>query len=202
MKWIRHRMNRASDLKNLRPGEGAEIDLRSDVNSKGRIHLSHDAWNEGDDFETWLKVYSSEARGTLILNTKEDGLEGRVLELLKRYHINDYFFLDTQIPTLIWRHTNLKETHFAARLSIYEPQELARCLIGRADWLWLDGFGGKPLDVAQVLPLKEHFKLCLVSPELLKQPLEAISQFKELGKVCDAICTKSPEAWSNVLEFS
>jgi len=56
MMWIQHRVNKISELEDLPTEFGAEIDLRSDLGNSGRIHLAHDAWTEGDDFEEWLKV--------------------------------------------------------------------------------------------------------------------------------------------------
>ena len=41
------------------------------------------------------------------------------------------------------------------------------------------------------------FKICLVSPELQKHPLDRISEFKEqtIGMDIDAVCTKRPDLW-------
>ena len=54
--------------------------MLDDVHTSGiqvhNLHLSHDPWVKGEDFESWLRVFRDKGQsGVLILNTKEDGLE-------------------------------------------------------------------------------------------------------------------------------
>lgn len=200
LSFICHRVNRIEQLKKMKEGYGAEIDLRSKVDCDGEIHLHHDAWQVGDSFEEWLAVWGSKNRGTLILNTKEDGLENRVFELLMQYQVKDYFFLDTALPTLVKWTQFLGNRNFAQRLSQFEPLELVAQFRGKAEWLWVDCFGGVPLPADKISPLKKDFKICLVSPELQGKNEESLlSQFSDLAKIADAICTKVPEVWQRVV---
>ena len=99
--FVRHRVNTIAEVASLGAEWGAEIDLRSDVRS-GSLHLSHDPFKPGDGFEPWLEAYRKRGcSGALIVNTKEDGLETSAAELLNRFQIKNYFFLDTTIPTLV-----------------------------------------------------------------------------------------------------
>ena len=55
--FLRHRVNSIKDISALEKNWGVEIDLRSTVSSPGALHLSHDPWAQGDDFEAWLKEF-------------------------------------------------------------------------------------------------------------------------------------------------
>jgi hypothetical protein len=196
MYWIKHRVNRIAELSSLDQTWGAEVDLRSVVDKSGVLHLSHDPWNMGDNFEDWLKEFSRLGlRGPLILNTKEDGLESHALKLMKQYNISNFFFLDTALPTLVRWTLRENLSCFALRLSVYEPIEQLEAFKSKAQWIWVDCFDGKPLSVSIVKQLKEYFKICLVSPELQGQSKEKIKDFSELFAIADAVCTKVPEAW-------
>jgi hypothetical protein len=196
MIYVRHRVNTVAELEALPDRSwGAEIDLRSDVSRPGAIHLAHDPWKAGDSFADWLAAYARLGfRGPVIVNTKEDGLEERALELLAAHNITSFFFLDTALPTLV-RWTGKGEKRFAVRVSSREPVEAALQFAGKAEWAWVDCFGAEPFPVQAVQPLVGRFRLCLVSPELQGAPLESRVRFQELAARMDAICTKDPKGW-------
>ncbi|MBM4395930.1 MAG: hypothetical protein FJ087_09590 [Deltaproteobacteria bacterium] len=216
--FIRHRVNRIADVAALRPGWGAEVDLRSDPCLPGSLLLSHDPWTRGDDFEAWLAAFATgPARGTLVLNTKEDGLESRVLSLLAASGVSDFFFLDTALPTLVRfldsapptpvrlpdsaRPTPIRrpiaegETRFAVRVSAHEPPSASATFRGRARWAWADCFGGEPLPPGVVEEVARDFSVCLVSPELQGRPIADLRRFAGLWPHSSAVCTKDPDAW-------
>ena len=86
MEYILHRRNKITDLNNTPFNHGAEIDLRSYGNN---IILHHDPFVKGVLFDEWISHYR---HGTLILNVKEEGLEERIIQLLK-----------DKVPTTIYR---------------------------------------------------------------------------------------------------
>ena len=190
---IRHRVNQIAQLDGQNRAWGAEIDLRSDVTLAKKIHLSHDAWVKGDDFESWLDIWTSKKiEGTLILNTKEDGLEERCLELLTAKAVSNFFFLDTTIPTLV-RLGKKHRNNFAVRYSSYENIGLCISLKEHAAWVWVDCFNRQPVTFEEVANLKQAgFKVCLVSPELQGGSEAEKSKFQDLIALSDAICTKYP----------
>ncbi|MCX6131990.1 MAG: hypothetical protein NTX25_23405 [Proteobacteria bacterium] len=194
---VEHRINTIEQLLNIDPLHGAEIDLRSDPNS-GRIYLHHDPFSPGESLEDWLNVFAErKVAGPLILNTKEDGLEERVLFALHQREIENFFFLDTCLPTLVkW---TARESRFACRLSAYEPVESALPFIGKADWLWVDCFAGCPLPFETLNKICSYFKVCLVSPEL-HGILQMAPEFLRLRNLADAVCTKSPSQWEAASE--
>lgn len=208
MNFIVHRTNSIADLDRVTDlSWGCEIDLRSDFGNSlqirgtavietGKLLLSHDPWARGEDFEDWLKAFKSRGiRGTLILNTKEDGLEARCLELMKTYDISNFFFLDTALPTLVkWTKQGIR--NFAVRVSHFEPLDFALKFKGLCDWAWVDCFDRIPLDLQVLLRLQtEGFKTCLVSPELQSGTKDDVSRFVYLKPNLNAICTKRPEWW-------
>lgn len=196
MKYIQHRVNTLSELRNLDLALGAEIDLRSDLSHPSSVHLSHDAWKRGDSFTDWLSLFKERnIKGTIIFNTKEDGLEEEVFRLAKSHDIENFFFLDTAFPTLIkYVHENRSEK-FCCRLSKYEPADTLEPFIGKISWVWADCFNGQPLPLETFKKVKQNFKICLVSPELQKMPLEQINEFKNIVPELESVCTKRPDLW-------
>lgn len=196
---IKHRVNTRQMLLEVERHWGAEIDLRSNVQKKGELHLSHDPWTTGENFDSWLDEFQRrEITGPLILNTKEDGLEETILEKLKKRGIMNFFFLDTCLPTLI-KHVMIHHLDFfALRLSKYEPVSWVQSFEGRAKWIWVDCFGGVPIDQKLLLPFQGKYKVCLVSPELHGFPESQIKTFKNLFQNADAVCTKFPKSWTDL----
>lgn len=194
MKIIRHRINTIAELQGLSPIYGAEVDIRS----KGeRLIIHHDPFSGGEDFRDWIAAYR---HGTLILNVKEEGLESRLIELMRLHGIEDYFFLDQSFPFLI-KWAKLGERRCAVRVSEYESIETALTLAGKVDWVWVDCFTQFPLGIEDASRLKQSgFKLCLVSPELQgRDPASEIPSMSailaELQITVDAVCTKRPDIW-------
>ena len=94
MNYIAHRVNTVEGLKKLPLEYGVELDLRDQGD---RLILQHDPFTPGECFEEYLKHYHN---GTMILNVKSERVEHRVLELIKKYEVKDYFFLDSSFPMI------------------------------------------------------------------------------------------------------
>lgn len=194
MKFIAHRRNTIEELKTTPSEYGVEVDIRSD---KGQLIIHHDPLALGENFEAWLKHYQ---HGTLILNVKEEGLEACLIELMKQYHITDYFFLDQSFPFLI-KWSKLGEHRCAVRVSEFESIETALSLAGKVDWVWVDCFTHFPLSREEAKRLQDAgLKLCLVSPEL--QGRSAETEIPQLAQLLhersikpEAICTKRVDLW-------
>lgn len=193
IRLIRHRVNTLKELAQLTPGLGAEVDLRS----RGEeIVLNHEPFQDGDKLADFLKLWTMAKRGTLILNPKEDGLEKWVIAALAAHKIEDYFFLDLPHPTIVRLTVKEGQPKVALRVSAYETVDSALTLAGKAGWVWLDCFDGKPPSAQVIAALKGKFKLCAVSPELHAFPKENIAAFLPLVPTLDAVCTKHPDLWS------
>jgi len=198
MKLISHRRNTIDELKATPTEYGVEVDIRS---QNGQLIIHHDPLVSGEDFEEWLKHYR---HGTLILNVKEEGLESRLIDLMKQYGIEDYFFLDQSFPFLV-KWSKQGERRCAVRVSEFESIESALALAGKIDWVWVDCFTHFPLigDDAKRLQ-SAGFKLCLVSPELQGRPAETeipqlAALLRERSIEVEAICTKKPALWKEHL---
>tara|TARA_B100000795_G_scaffold268014_1_gene254082 strand:+ start:1211 stop:1798 length:588 start_codon:yes stop_codon:yes gene_type:complete len=195
MHRILHRVNTIEMLKKTPRELGVEIDIRS--NNENLI-LHHDPFLDGQLFEDWLLHYQ---HGLLILNVKEEGLENRILELIKKYNINDYFFLDQSFPFLR-KTSNEGESKCAVRVSEYEDINTALSLSGMVKWVWIDCFTFFPLSLEDAKKLKAAgFKLCFVSPELQGYTDHSyVENFRDkiklLGIKGDAVCTKYPDLWA------
>lgn len=197
MNYIAHRINTINSLLKLPTKFGVEIDLRD---NDTRIVLEHDPFSDGEDFENYLKHYN---HGILILNIKSERIEHKVLELVEKYNIKNYFLLDSSFP-MIYLLSQMGEKNIALRFSEYEGLDTILAMKGKVDWVWVDCFSNLPINQANFKILKEAgFKLCLVSPELQGRP-EDIEKYKiylEKNKIIfDAICTKfhNIERWKNI----
>jgi len=187
---IAHRINTIEQLNSTPIEYGVELDLRPDGNN---IIIHHDAFQNGENFEEWLKHYR---HSLIILNTKAEGMEERILNLMEQHQIDNYFFLDLSLPFLI-KYMRKGITKMAVRFSEYEPIEFVQKFAGKIDWVWVDCFTDLPLNKDNYNILKQHFKLCLVSPELQGYDVSRIEEFKiQLsGMEIDAVCTKRPDLW-------
>ena len=194
MNIIRHRRNTRAELEQTPRQYGIELDIRSPGDA---LSLHHDAVVPGERLVDWLESFQ---HGTLILNVKEEGLEDRVLRLMKERDIEDFFFLDQSFPFLI-KTARTGESRCAVRISEFESIETCLSLAGMVDWVWVDCFTKFPLTSTDARRLAEAgFKLCLVSPELqgrmAPEEITAMSALlAERGITADAVCTKTPELW-------
>ena len=189
MEYIAHRINTVEELRKLPTEYGVELDLRDDLN--GRIYISHNPFEAGEDFEDYCKEYH---HGTMILNIKSERIEHEVLKLMEQYQIKNYFFLDSSFP-MIKLLTDMGVKQVALRFSELEGLDTIRNMAGRAEWVWVDCFTKVPIEQARYQELKAlGYKLCFVSTELEAQEekLPLYKQYiKEQGIVFDAVCTKS-----------
>lgn len=189
MKFIAHRVNKAEELEKLSAEYGVELDLRDGLN--GRIYIQHNPFEPGEDFEDYIEHYH---HGTMILNVKSERIELRILDLLEKYKITDYFFLDSSFP-MIFLLSEQGENNIALRLSEYEGMDTIRNMAGRVNWIWVDCFTKIPIGKNELDELKSMgYKTCFVSPELQGRDKD-IEEYKEYlmsqGMQFDAICTKN-----------
>ena len=187
MDIIIHRVNTINELKKIPTEYGVEIDVRD---YQGNLILQHDPFKDGELFESYLKLYNNRI---LIINIKSERIEYAVLELLKKYHIKNYFFLDSSFP-MIFSLLTQSERNIAIRYSEYESIETVVNMKNMVSWVWVDCFTCLPLNNEIYKRLKEtKLKLCLVSPDLLNRA-EDINKYKEYlernDMPFDAVCTK------------
>ena len=187
MEFIAHRVNTVDELKNIPTECGVEVDLR-DYSDK--LVLQHEPFKSGEDFKEYLKHYH---HGTMILNIKSERIEHRVLELINKYKIIDYFLLDSSFP-MIYSLSKEGERNIAVRYSEYEGLDTVLMLKGKVEWVWVDCFTELPIDYKNYRILKEAgFKLCLVSPELQNRvcDIEKYKDYLDKEKIeFDAVCSK------------
>ena len=110
---ICHRVNALHKLIKTNEEYGIEVDLRSLGN---RIIIHHDPFSKGIFFNDWIKKFKHKY---LILNVKEEGLEMKILNILKKNKISNFFFLDQSFPFLIKLSKKLKKKS-AVRVSEFE----------------------------------------------------------------------------------
>lgn len=197
MKLISHRRNTRQELNATEGKYGIEVDIRSYGND---LIIHHDPCVPSESFDEWIADYR---HGTLILNVKEEGLEARLIALMKDKGIEDYFFLDQSFPFLI-KWSKAGERRCAVRVSEFESIETALTLAGKVDWVWVDCFTQFPLSHDDAKRLQDAgFKLCLVSPELQGRNAETeipmlVKLLADRNIVAEAVCTKRPDLWETL----
>ncbi len=191
---IRHQRNLRRELEETPTNLGIEVDIRS---QGPELVIHHDPFVAGERFDDWIEAY---AHRLLILNVKEEGLEERLLAIMERRGIEDFFFLDQSFPFLI-RTARQGERRCAVRVSEYESVDTALSLSGMVEWVWVDCFTRFPLsgDGARALQAA-GLKLCVVSPELQGRTdpgeIEGMRSLLEREKIMvEAVCTKELERW-------
>ena len=187
MKLIAHRINSIKGLLKIPNKYGIEIDLR---NSFGNIILQHDPYKRGVNFEVFIKFFK---HNFLILNIKSERIEFRVLKLLKKYKIKNYFFLDSSFPMII-NLIKLKEKNIACRVSDLEDINTAINLKNKIKWIWFETQLSYRKSFLKLRALKKNgFKICIVSPDLHKKKIEFIKKditYLKRNKLLDAVCAK------------
>jgi hypothetical protein len=187
--FISHRINTIEELKFTTLNLGIEIDVRDNLN--GELYLSHDPFITGELLDNFLKYYKHRF---LILNIKSERIEYKVLELLKKYNINNFFFLDSSFP-MIHKMSSEGIKDIAIRLSEFESIETVKNMSHKIDWVWVDCFSKFPLDKITYDLLKTlNYKICIVSPELQSQE-DKLTEYKNYmisnNIKPDMICTKN-----------
>jgi hypothetical protein len=193
MKIFHHRINTSSQLVEIPPADGVEIDIRS---SGQDIILEHEPFKEGQLLTQWLKHWQGQS---LILNIKEEGIEERTLDALHAYPNLEYFFLDQSFPFLA-RTINSGNKKTAVRVSDLESVDTA--LLMNCDWVWIDCFLGDWNFLPGVVRrLQDNGKkICLVSPELVRDnamnELQLLQDIlKDNNLFVQGVCTKLKALW-------
>lgn len=180
---IWHRINTIEELKHIDIEDGVEIDVRS---NKGIPYLSHYIDEDGILFEDWLNHYK--LKGTLVINVKEEGLETIIIELLNKYNITNYVFLDEPFWYLLNSSRKLNNKNFAIRVSKFESVETALKSRELSDWVWYDYFDDY-VNVSDIKKLIDSgFKVIMPSPELVNSTKDYEHILKENNIAIWAIC--------------
>ena len=150
-------------------GFGIETDLRD---LDGQIIISHDMPLRSQSLITFeellllrLKFLDNNKKLPLALNIKSDGLQNSVIEILKKFNIDDYFFFDMSIPD----HSGylIRQTNTFTRHSEYEK---VPAFYNKSIGVWLDAFESLWYDQAIIENhLSANKKISIVSFELHKR---------------------------------
>ncbi|WP_307993365.1 hypothetical protein [uncultured Clostridium sp.] len=152
-------------IKALDNGFGFESDIREYC---GKLVISHDIANE----ESYLaenifeKLSEYDDKYCFAINIKSDGLKSLLLDLLKKYNIENYFTFDMSVPQMIEYYE--KGLKYFTRQSEYEKELV---LYEKADGVWVDAFIEESWITEELLNthLKNGKKVCIVSPDLHKR---------------------------------
>ena len=192
MLFIIHRVNTISQLKQIPHHYGVEVDVRA---QEDRLILQHNAFEDGDDFEEYLRHFS---HAFIVLNIKESGIEDRVIARMKEHNIIQYFLLDVEFPYQ-YQAVKCGIRELAVRYSEGEPLANALMYKGVFDWVWIDTITKLPLDDSVVESLN-GFKTCLVCPERWGRPGD-ISEYAQIMQELNFAPTAIMTSWECVGEW-
>lgn len=170
-------------------GFGFETDFRD---YGGRLLISHNP-PVGDELsaDELFRIYiESGSKETLALNIKADGLQDMMLELLKKYGIENYFLFDMSVCDIIpYIERNMK---IASRSSEFEPY---LPFYKDCEVVWIDYFDGRTNIIEELCKyIADGKKPCIVSPELHQLPYEPMwHMLKENGFMDIMLCTDVPD---------
>ena len=186
--FINHRINTVSKLLKLKDLDGCETDVRD---FKKKLVLSHDPFQDGEDFEKFLKYTKNKV---IFLNIKSCGIINKILAKTKNN--NRIFFLDLSFSEISYLIEKKLAKKIILRFSKYESFNLKKSFFRNIEWIWYDFFDKQYITSEHYKYLKKYKKkICLVSPELLNQSeKEVIKYIKYLNKNnfnIDAVCTKN-----------
>lgn len=203
---VHHRINTVAQLAEVPRDRGIELDVRYHEDA---LVLAHDPFghhvSRPEPFEDLLAAWRHD--GPMILNVKTEGIERACIELMVRHGVRRWFFLDLSMPYFVayalkaaaGEIPGFGPENLAVRFSEHEAIEYALGFAGKARWVWVDCFTQMPLDDRAHRALREAgFRVCLVSPELQKHPVDRIREFRrQLGtREVEAVCTKRPDLWT------
>lgn len=191
---IQHRVNSLKKLKNINHNFGVEVDVRS-INKK--LILNHEPFLKALSLDTFLKKFNHKF---LILNVKEEGIENLILNCVKKNRIKNYFLLDVTFPKIFQFIKNKKKNNFCLRISKFEKLNELNFFNKKIEWIWVDTFDNKiPLNINDLVVYSKKFKLCLVSPELVKTNNINVTKFIKINKYklnfFSAVCSKNVKTW-------
>lgn len=188
--FICHRVNTHRELQTVPSVFGVEIDVRD---NNGVLSLSHDPFLNGEHFEEYILSYR---HNTLILNIKSERTELKCVEIMKKHHITNYFFLDSSFPMIYLLHSKYSNRNTACRISEYEPVEYYHKIQHMVSWVWIDCFSLQPLTSLLYSQFRaNNTNMCVVSPELQNHPASVIREYRDMfirnNTIPDAICCKA-----------
>ena len=191
---IQHRVNSLKKLKNTDHNFGVEVDVRS-INKK--LILNHEPFQKATSLDTFLKKFNHKF---LILNVKEEGIENLILNYVKKNRIKNYFLLDVTVPKIFQFIKNKKKNNLCLRISKFERLNQLNFFNKKIEWIWVDTFDNKiPLNINDLEGYSKKFKLCLVSPELVKTNNIDVTKFIKINKYklnfFSAVCSKNIKTW-------
>ncbi len=147
----------------LERGFGVETDIRD---YQGDLVISHDiADSSSMKLEYFFSLYASQSSTQILaLNIKADGLQQKLIDLLVKYRLNNYFVFDMSLPEQLRYIAHKPSFRVFTRQSEYETEPY---LYDLAAGVWLDAFKSDWISHSILAAHLAKGKLIsLVSPEL------------------------------------
>lgn len=177
-------------------GYGFESDLRD---YKGQLVISHDIAGENSPFAESVFEMIKEINGNcyFAINIKADGLNKKLVSLLEKYEITNYFAFDMSVPQMV-EYLDMKLRIFTRQSELENKPVLYNESVG----VWVDGFLNYDWITQEVIDqhIMNGKQVCIVSPELHKKEYKSFWQRLKLMDIDFTkimLCTDLPEEANN-----
>lgn len=198
IQWVYHRINTIKELNSISEECGIEFDVRDSEND---IIVQHDPFSSSEKtiFNDFIKNIKN---NFLIINVKSEGIEEKIMSLLKGKNKENFFFLDCSFP-IINKYSKQGIKNFALRYSEFEGMDTLINMKGLVDWVWIDCFSKFVLNYNTYIKIRElGYKICIVGPDLQQRPddISIYSSYMRRNNIfVDMICTKKHniDKWFN-----
>jgi len=169
---------------------GIETDVRD---YQGNLVISHDIPDsEKLLFEDVLKCYNKyQCKETIAINIKADGIYFLLEELLRKYHIQNYFVFDMSIPEQV-AYKN-KRINFFTRESDYETVPV---MYREAYGVWMDTWENDWITNDEITKCRKDGKqVAIISPEIHQREYRNLWKLLTLFQNDDKVmlCTDIPD---------
>ena len=169
-------------------GWGIETDVRD---YKGSLIISHDVGTEACPlFERALESYRSVGRNAfLAVNIKADGIQGLLLDILRKYGVSNYAVFDMSVPEqVVYRRVRMP--YFTRQSEIEEMPVLYDDAAG----VWMDGLERDWISGDAVRRhLNRGKKVGIISPEIHgRNHLNLWADLRKLQSDAVYLCTDMP----------
>jgi hypothetical protein len=197
MDIVIHKINTIKELKYIPKKYGVEIDVRA---YKKKIVLSHEPFISGENLNNYLNFFFHKL---LVINIKETGIEKKVLNILKKKNIKNFFLLDLEFP-FYFRAKKKDLTNTSIRFSQFESINTVQNYKNKVKWVWIDTYKKFPI-IKSDIKILNYFKNCLVCPERWGRPGDInkyISKIKKNNYKIDAVMTsiKYASQWEKAFD--
>ena len=107
---IKHRIDTLKKVTNTNTKFGIEFDVRS---HNKKITIGHDPFNSKKLLDRHMRTLKNRF---IVFDVKEEGIEDKIIQVIKKYKIKNYFLLNVTFPRINYFLKIRKKIDFSLRI--------------------------------------------------------------------------------------